>query len=80
MRPAVPYFTSLRHYVLARNRYLNLGARLRPTEFKGYMPGPERHDLFGRLRRHGYFLPGFYDFRYDFEDTHKPHIDTHKRL
>ena len=52
----VPRFASLRDFVCARNRVWS-------DFYEIVCPGPERDDLEERMRRHGYFRPGFWSHR-----------------
>ena len=75
-RLRVPRFASLNDFMLAKKWYMRAL----------YMPGPERHDLEARLRRHGidheiesfargsWFQPDLSPFQVRFKHTHKIHI------
>ena len=63
-RLRVPRFASLNDFMLAKKWYMRAL----------YMPGPERHDLEARLRRHGIDQPDLSPFQVRFKHTHKIHI------
>ena len=63
-RLRVPKFASLNDFMLAKKWYMRAL----------YMPGPERHDLEARLRRHGIDQPDFSPFQIGFKAPHKINI------
>lgn len=62
-RLTVPRFKSLSDFMLAKKWYMRAV----------FMPGPERHDLDARMRRHDK-RPDFSPPQIEYKDSHKLHI------
>ena len=66
----VPHFKRLSDFILAKKWYMRAL----------FMPGPERHDLDARMRRHGFYSlgdelrPDFSPFQIRYKDSHKLHM------
>ena len=63
----VPHFKRLSDFILAKKWYMRAL----------FMPGPERHDIDARMRRHGFCNLGD-DMRPDFPLVQIRHKDSHK--
>ena len=69
-RLIVPRFKSLSDFLLAKKWYMRAL----------FMPGPERHDLDARMRRHGIDVenqPDFSLLQSRYKDSHKLNMSPH---
>ena len=74
----VPHFKRLSDFILAKKWYMRAL----------FMPGPERHDIDARMRRHGFYSlgdenqPDFSLLQIRHKDSHKLHmsptLEAHK--
>ena len=71
----VPHFKRLSDFIRAQRQFMRFVS-------SPFLPGPERHDIEARLRRHHSVRPDFSSLQVPFKPKHETHIeftsDPHK--